>query len=398
MCQVILFAVAVSFFSFWSVNWFLMHFSAIFYGIWKLFRKRRLTAATRNWPGVSILKPLVGADPNLESNLETFFAMNYPIYEILFCMHEDGDPSLEIVERLRKKYPEVRSRVFVGGERVGANMKINNLFPGYREAKYDLFFFSDAGVKVKADTLMDMVQHMTDRVGLVHQLPLVCDGEGFTNALEKVYFSTVCARIYLAAAMHGFNCHIGMSALMRRSVLSEIGGLEKFSNHLAEDYVLASAVLSKGYKLVISSQPVWQNLESKRLSVFLARIARWTQIRFATQPHQVFVEPLFECLVNGLLGAWAARELFGWDPIPFYVLHVLVWLILDVILTIVVNGGVMPMNVFHFLACWIFRECSVLYPYLYAVFVPAIQWRAGIYRLDWGGQVKEAGLAPPSIR
>ncbi|CAG0886319.1 unnamed protein product [Darwinula stevensoni] len=389
MWQAILLTVAVSLLSFWSVTWFVTHFSPICYGIWKLHRKRKLTSTIRNWPGVSILKPLVGADPNLETNLETFFTMNYPIYEILFCIHEDGDPSMEIVKRLRKKYPDVPSRVFVGGEKVGVNMKINNLFPAYRESKYELLFFSDSGVMMKPDTLMDMVQNMTDGVGLVHQLPLVCDSEGFTNALEKVYFSTICARAYLAAAMLGINCHIGMSTLMRRSVLCEIGGLEKFSYHLGEDFLLASALLSKGYTLVISSQPVWQNSGPKRLSVFLARISRWAQFRYANDTLFFFVEPLLECLVNGLLGAWAARELFGWDPIPFYILHVLTWFISDLIVMIVVNG-VMPMNVFQFLVCWIFRECSMMYPYLYAVFVPTIRWRAVTYRLGWDGRVKES--------
>ncbi|XP_046688640.1 ceramide glucosyltransferase-B-like [Homalodisca vitripennis] len=52
---------------------------------------------------------------------------------------------------------------------------------------------------VKEDTLIDMVQLMTDDVGLVHQLPFTCDREGFAATVEKIYFGTLVARIYLVA-------------------------------------------------------------------------------------------------------------------------------------------------------------------------------------------------------
>lgn len=42
------------------------------------------------------------------------------------------------------------------------------------------------GVAVKEETLADMVQDMTDDVGLVHQLPFTCDREGFAATVEKV--------------------------------------------------------------------------------------------------------------------------------------------------------------------------------------------------------------------
>ena len=39
---------------------------------------------------------------------------------------------------------------------------------------------------MKDDTLVDMVDHMTDDVGLIHQMPFVCDRPGFPATLEKV--------------------------------------------------------------------------------------------------------------------------------------------------------------------------------------------------------------------
>jgi len=101
---------------------------------------------------------------------------------------------------------------------------------------------------VNNDTLSDMVSLMTDKVGLVHQMPFVCDRPGFAGSLEKVYFGTCHSRMYLFINLIGINCVTGMSCLMRKSVIDKVGGLQKFGNYIAEDYFLAKAFIDKYIK------------------------------------------------------------------------------------------------------------------------------------------------------
>lgn len=51
-------------------------------------------------------------------------------------------------------------------------------------------------------------------------------------------------------------------------------------------------------------------------------------------PHTIVLEPLSECLILGACAAWAANTLSGGsiDPYAFYMIHVLVWFLLDWIL------------------------------------------------------------------
>lgn len=384
-----LYGFAIFFFAFWCAI-LLLHLVAICYGKYRLHHKvQTIVSDEPAYPGVSILKPLMGVDPNLHSNLETFFTMRYPTYELLFCIEDETDPAVEQVKKLIAKYPNIKADIFTGGSTVGVNPKINNMNKAFEASKYDLVLISDSGIRMKEDTLQDMVNYMTEKTGLVHQMPFTCDRNGFAATLEKIYFGTAQARIYLAADLFRINCHTGMSALMRKQVLLEQGGLKTFGCYLAEDFFIAKSFIDKGWKTAISSQPALQNSGQCDVNSFQARLTRWAKLRVAMLPPVIIFEPLSECMVLGGCAAWAVNVLFQWEPLVFYLVHILVWLLCDWTLLCVVQNGPLPFNKFDFIIGWLFRECSGPYLFLHALFDPPIKWRNRVFKLAWGGIVQE---------
>ena len=147
--EYVIFVLAVVLLIVFIVIWSL-HFISISYGRYKFHKRTKRTIEKDKLPAISIIKPLMGIDENLRANLETFFVMDYPVYEILFCVQDSNDPVIGLVRELMDKYPNVDAKLFSGGNMVGINPKINNMMQGYTHIKNEFFLISDAGLKSKS--------------------------------------------------------------------------------------------------------------------------------------------------------------------------------------------------------------------------------------------------------
>src|SRR5215470_9510144 len=108
---------------------------------------------TRDWPGISVLKPLKGADRELYEALRSHCLQDYPQYEILFGITEVSDPAANLVRKLIAEFPERKLKLVNCGKRLGANGKVSTLAQLAPWASHDILVVNDSDIRVTPDYL-----------------------------------------------------------------------------------------------------------------------------------------------------------------------------------------------------------------------------------------------------
>ena len=108
-------------------------------------------------PGVTLMKPLHGAEPGLEENLRSFYEQDYfklgGIAEFLFCARSEDDKGLAVARRVAAEYPQVTTRIVTSGEPWAANAKVCSLVAMAKVAAHDIWVISDSDVRVTREYL-----------------------------------------------------------------------------------------------------------------------------------------------------------------------------------------------------------------------------------------------------
>jgi ceramide glucosyltransferase len=238
------------------------------------------------WPPVSILKPLKGVDADLEGNLESFFRLEYPTYELVFGVADPGDPALAVARRVAARHPRVAARFATGGPEVGFNPKVNNLAGILPHARYQLLLISDSNIAVVPSMLQHMVRRLEqDGVGLVTSFIRGSGGRGLGGALESFQLNTfVLGGVAAVSGLFGRVCAVGKSMLLRRADLERIGGLAELGRYLAEDQICGELIRGLGQDVVVCPEPIDNVLGHLSLRSFVGRHLRWARIRRRIAP------------------------------------------------------------------------------------------------------------------
>ncbi len=330
---------------------------------------------------VSVIKPLKGRDEGLRANLESFFKLDYPEYELRFCVADGSDPAVAVVHELMAEYPNVRTYLSIGAVDIGPNPKINNMLRSYENARYDWILISDSNVRVEKDYLKKMIAHVDTGVGMVTSVVAGHGPEGVGAQLEALYLNTFYARGMILASSTGHPCVIGKSMLFQRSSAARFGGLKTLGCYLAEDYMAGQAMARIGLKTVIATEPIVQHIGKYSLRGFWDRHLRWGRLRKTQAPVTFLVEPLMGCFVSGFLGAWAAAKQFGVHPEQFILAHLLLWAACDTLLMRKMKIRISAAVPF----AWFFREALAFPLWFHIALGNTVIWRGRRFVVRQGG-------------
>lgn len=232
-------------------------------------------------PPVSIVKPLSGLDDELERNLESFYRLNYPVYEIVYSFARRSDPAFSVARRVTSRHPEISSAFVVDAREAGGNSKVNRLAAGIRRARFRHILMADGNVLVHPEFLGRAVSFFADpSVGLVSHLFRAQGARTIGSRLESLHLNgALRAGTAALSGILGMPCVVGKSILLSREALNAISGIESLRDHLAEDYLLGTMVAKAGYRVVLSSDEIGTAEVSRSLAAAWSRQRRWAILR-----------------------------------------------------------------------------------------------------------------------
>lgn len=371
-------------------------FNCLFAALIVLHRRRIAPgdAPLPRFPKVSIFLTLRNLDDGLEENLASVLSTDYPDFNVLFAIDGLQDPCVPVLERVRAKFPDVKSKVVATGHAAAGNPKIAKLALLEKQSGAALYWVLDSDVRVVPQTLAALVAgHLTHDARLVFSPIRCCGGRTFGSMLEMSHINFFLSGSALTAwRFFGARVVVGKSLLIDRQALARFGGFAFFSDVLAEDHWLGESFHRSGFRVGCNYTWVDNIKESTTVKNFWGRMERWAKIRFNLKPGVYLLELLFNPLALTLLSIPLLKgAVFLVAPAV-----VLMRILLEYVVFFSVNDSDRrPAAVFAVAPAAVLKDLIMFIVYFIPFFSHSVIWRGGRIRI--GKETRIAVAYAPSI-
>jgi ceramide glucosyltransferase len=235
-------------------------------------------------PPVSILKPIYGLDRETYENYASFCRQDYPEFEILFCVSDEQDPAVPVIQKIIADFPERPIHLLVGSEPLGASDKVNKLCRMAHEARHEIVIVTDSDVRVEPGFLRAVAAAFRDpEVGGVTCLYRGLTDGSFAAGMEAMGNSTDFAAGVLVNWLGGkIDFMLGAIMATTKKNLAEIGGFESLADYFCDDFELGNRTAKKGRRIDLSTFPVSIVYPRETLTEAFRHQVRWNlSIRYS---------------------------------------------------------------------------------------------------------------------
>jgi ceramide glucosyltransferase len=256
------------------------------YSSWRYFRQPVSVRDAAFTPPVSILKPIRGLDPDARENLASFCRLDYPEYEMVFCVDPDDDAVLGVLAQLTADFPQCRIRILYGSLRVATNDKVAKLARLVNDAAHEVVVISDSDVRVRPDYLRQLVAPLRDPgVGAVTCFYVPTELTTLTDHLQSVgMMSDFYAGILVAWQLDGVKFALGPTIATTRARLSGFGGYPELENRPADDLLVGRLIAEQGFEVVLLRYSIETVCDYASIGDLLHKRLRWIVVMRHMRP------------------------------------------------------------------------------------------------------------------
>lgn len=337
-------------------------------------------APVRRSDGVTILKPLHGAEPRLVDNLASFLAQDHdgPI-QLLCGVQRADDPAIAAVEALKARFPQARIDLIVDATPHGANHKIANLLNLEPHIGHAVVVLSDSDMVVRPAYLACLLAALDrPRTGAVTLIYHGRGDAGFWSRLAAAGLSWQFLPGAVFGAAHGLArpC-MGSTIAMRRETLAAIGGFKAFADVLADDYAIGEAVAAQGLEVAMPPTLVTHASIERSLGELWRHELRWGATVRDVVPVAYMMGVIGIPFPLALL-AIPMHPLFG---LGFAVLALLARLLVALAADRAAGARTAPL--------WLLpvRDCLTFAVFVASLTVRSVDWRGATLRMEKHGRI-----------
>src|SRR5438094_2225672 len=265
-----------------------IYYLLVLFSTWRFFwrAEKRLSTDSGFTPPVSNLKPLRGLDPEAYENLASYCRQDYPEYELIFCVGDESDPSVAVLEKLKHDFPERQIQILFGSGRKAINDKVAKLVRMVNDARNEVLVINDSDVRVEPDYLRTVVAPLRNaKVGGVTCLYVSTQDKTFAQNLQSIgMYSDFYPGILVARQLDGIKFTLGPTIVTTRSHLAGFGGYEAIENKPADDLLVGRLIAQQGLRVQLLPYAVQTVPDYDSPRALFSKRLRWMTVMRHMRP------------------------------------------------------------------------------------------------------------------